>query len=278
MTNDLLMQVLESKKATCLLPLIEMVGDLDSLVSIGPERYSKEIPSKIHKAHKLLDDVDHILEDSFDSLDDSKLAKYARQRGEIRRGRRINKQEGAFLSRDIIPNLIDNLIQLIQEANSSISERESQVYLTRILEAPSCAKNVISRDNIKEVSKESNVKNDSIVSKEVNIILPVEEFVRYDMSDIVNSPRDSVNVVEAIDDIKSKISLDLDFDIKKLEVNWKESFNEKLNPLDKKTILMESYVAYYSNPSNSREKSVADFTVWNYIIPKRLIAENKYVA
>lgn len=300
MNGNLLQQVLASKNALCLLPLIEMIGDLDELVENGFKKFSNDIPNKIKLFQHELNDIDHILEDTYDVLADKQLINYSKRRGEIRRARRIKKNEGVFLGRNGIEELLVNFMKLLSEAEKSITDVESQVYLTRVLSAPECSTKVISSINsqnqsisntgvthnlvesseaiieepIKVVAETSN----HVVTEEVEVIDKDEKVSNkreYTIADINNSPKDSMVVKEGIIEYRNKITLDASFDMTKLLDDWKELF-AKADVNFKKDILLDAYIEFYSNPKNPMEKCVADFAVWNHLLPKLLLKTEYY--
>lgn len=298
MKNDLLIQVLESRKAKCLLPLIEMIGDLDGLVENGFKKFSDDIPKKIKTFQNELNDIDHILEDTYDILDDSELIKYSKRRGSIRRERRFKKNEGVFLSRDGVEDLLLNFAKLLSAASKSVTEAESQVYLTRVLDAPECSNKVMSAHQNKDKPLLKNSQLHSAYSKAYTqastlaVVEPqqvqipedlthafVETEVKpkreYTLDDILNSPKDSMVVREGISAYRNLIALDTTFSESNLLSDWKELF-AKANVSFKKDILLDAYIEYYSNPDNLMEKCVADFAVWNYLLPKLLLKTEFY--
>lgn len=290
MNENLLLTLLESKKATCLLPLINMVGDLDSLVKKGTVDFAKEIPKEIKDSQLKLSDIAHILEDSSELLSDSSLIGYSKKIGEIRRYRRVKKNEGVFLERENVASLIEHFIELLEVAKKEVTQIESQVYLTRIMEAPLCSRNVVDSTQKPVIPKEPvqegliahidfskkrpNVANEIIVTPNYTKT-PLENIDHNDIpyfnsDEIMESPKDSLVVREGILDYKNIIDIDVEFNINDLIDNWKEAFNNG-DAVHKKDTLLLAYATYYSNKSLLNEKAVADFAVWNHILPKLLL-------
>ncbi|MGL5765077.1 MAG: hypothetical protein ACRCX8_05480 [Sarcina sp.] len=293
MNENLLLTLLESKKATCLLPLINMVGDLDSLVKKGTVDFAKEIPKEIKDSQLKLSDIAHILEDSSELLSDSSLIGYSKKIGEIRRYRRVKKNEGVFLERENVASLIEHFIELLEVAKKEVTQTESQVYLTRIMEAPSCSRNVVDSTQKppvipvpKEPVQEGLVNHIDFTKKQVAstddpIITPAytktplenidhNDIPYFNSDEIMESPKDSLIVKEGISDYKNIIDIDVDFNINDLIDNWKEAFNNG-DAVHKKDTLLLAYATYYSNKSLLNEKAVGDFAVWNHILPKLLL-------
>lgn len=280
--EDLILQLLESKNATCLLPLIEMVGNLDDLVKKGSAMFASEIPKEIDFCHKKLSDNDHIFEDIWETGTDEEIIKYGRERGQIRERRRIKKNEGVFLSRPGTMELIDSFIILLEEAKKHVTDAEAQVYFMKCREEVpvSSTKIRLAIDNSK--SPEPEVKEVEVVPvvtetieevKEEPIVEEVKEEIQlrdFTPDQIQHSPKDSMTVVEAIADYKLIIANDTEFDITKLMANWKDKFNNFESNFKKETI-MKAYNTFYTNPKNSLEKAVADFAIWNHILPKILL-------
>lgn len=282
--DDLVLQFLESKKATCLLPLIEMVGNLDELVAKGPEKFASEIPKTIDLYHKKLSDNDHIFEDIWETGTDEEIIKYGRERGRVRELRRIKKNEGAFLSRENVPALIDSLILLLSEARTHVTNSEEQVYLMKCREDSIPA----SANKIKLLIDNTKVENEVIpepveeeateeVVDEVTATEPtVEPEVRIvDHTMINHSPKDSLIIREYIHTYTDIINADEQFKMDMLMNNWEEKFNS-LDGNYKKDIIMKSYNQYYGDPKNPLEKVVADYAVWKHILPKHLLASNYF--
>lgn len=292
--EDLILQLLESKNATCLLPLIEMVGNLDELVKKGSKLFVSEIPKEIDFCHKKLSDNDHIFEDIWETGTDEEIIKYGRERGKIRERRRVKKNEGVFLSRPGTIDLVDSLIVLLEEAKKHVTDAEAQVYFMKCREEipPSSSKIRLAVDNSipvnsKEIedSNETHVEQGPISLPEVTVtkveaeikeeptVENIEEPVEYrdfTPDQIQHSPKDSLSVTEGINEYRLIIANDTTFDISKLMDNWKDKFNNFEGNFKKDTI-MEAYNTFYTNPKNSLEKAVADFAVWNHILPKILL-------
>lgn len=246
-------QKLEDVNASQISIIPSVILNIDSLVDKGVRFYLADTANKISTLDKSISDIEHILENQYETLDDSTLITLSKNIGILRSKRRLYKNEHEFLDNNRVD--CDSFIKFIKEVKNYSQKVCDKIYSTRVLKEELGKVHIVSENNSelvylrRRVVELENAPKCNMDEATIKRIIALEKF-RIKQSRNMNREKGEI------------VPIDL------LVGNWKELFND-MDSETKKGMLEDCYDIYQKN-DNIQDKSVADYVVWNDILPKYL--------
>lgn len=258
--NVSLNKKLEDVNASQISIIPSVILNIDNLVDKGIRFYLADTANKISTLDKSISDIEHILENQYETLDNPTLITLSKNIGILRSKRRLYKNEHEFLDNNRAD--CDSFIKFIKEVKNYSQKVCDKMYSTRILKKELGEVHIINENNseliyLRERVKElENIQKCNMDDDAIKRIIALEKFR---IKQGRNIKRNKGEVVP----------IDL------LVCNWKELFND-MDSETKKGILKDCYDIYQKNDS-IKDKSVADYVVWNEILPNYLYDKKYFI-
>lgn len=256
-----LKNILEEVNASNISIVPSIILNIDSLIDKGVKFYLVDVVANISALDKSISDIEHVLENSYKTLDNETLAILAKNIGILRSKRRLYKNEYSFLDNNRVN--CDYFIKFIKDVESYSQRACDKLYSTKVLKEELGKVHITNvnnsellklREKVFQLEKEAKLLNTSSnidVYKER--LLALEKFrVKQDRK----NKRDKREIV-AVDNLSS---------------NWKVLF-EKLDSTTRKEMLDDCYSLLGDLYKDNSE--VADYIVWNETLPQYLY-DKKY--
>lgn len=247
---------LEEVNATQISIVPSIILNIDNLIDKGTKFYLVDVMTNISTLDKSISDIEHILENSYKTLDNETLITLSKNIGILRNKRRLYKNEYNFLDNNRVN--CDYFIKFIKDVENYSQRVCDKIYSTKVLKEELGKVHITNENNsellklrerVSQLEKESKLLNvPSNVNAYEKRLLVLEKFrVKQDRK----NKRDKGEIV-AIDNLSS---------------NWKVLF-EKLDSTTKKGILDECYSLL--DDMYKQNSEVADYLVWNEVLPQCL--------
>lgn len=259
-SNVSLSEKLESVNASQISIIPSVIVNIDSLIEKGVRFYLSDAANNISKLDKAISDVEHILENQYETLDDPTLITLAKNIGILRNKRRIHKNEHDFLDNNRVD--CDAFIKFIKEVKNYSQKVCDKMYSTRILKKELGEVHIVNENN----------------SELIYLRERVEELEKIQKCDIDD---DAIKRIIALEKFRIKQGRNIKREkgevvpIDLLVGNWKELFND-MDSETKNGMLKDCYDVYQKS-DNIKDKSVADYVVWNEILPNYLYDKKYFI-
>lgn len=239
----------EEKEETIQDKLNSVFTDFEKYQKEGTKFYIPFVKGLIKNSEKSIMDLEHILESKVNSLSENELSNISKQIAKFRIERRGYKNEVVFIEQ--YEDKINSFIEFIDIVEQYSRDRKNAIYSMRALKnigeilIPDHNLEIMElRNKVKELEKNTVNQNitDRLLWLEKQNIKTQRVFERKEQG------------FTAID---------------KLVQNYQEEFN-KLDNETRTGILTDCYNEYNSAPNTVKIKAVADYVVWNDILPKKL--------
>lgn len=259
---------LEEVNATTISIIPSIILNIDNLIDKGTKFYLAEVMNNVSTLDKSVSDVEHILERQHRSLDSETLATLSRNIGILREKRRLYKNEYDFLDKNRVN--CDSFIKFIKEIRSYSQKVCDKKYSTRVLKEELGKVHIVNENNSELQKLRGMVKQ---LEQENNIL----------KENLSNAPTDSSYIDRVLKLEKLRLKQERRIGREKgevvyidvLEPNWKDSFNA-MDADTKKGMLKDCYDAFNAG-SYIKEKTIADYIVWNEILPKYLYDKKYFI-
>lgn len=255
-----LSEKLESVNASQISIIPSVILNIDSLIEKGVRFYLADTMNSISTLDKAISDVEHILENQYETLDDATLITLSKNIGILRNKRRIYKNEHEFLDNNRVD--CDAFIKFIKEVKNYSQKVCDKMYNTRILKKELGEVHIVNENNSELIYLRGRVKELENIQK-------------------CNMDEDAIKRIIALEKFRIKQGRNIKREkgevvpIDLLVGNWKELFNG-MDSETKKGMLKDCYDVYQKNDS-IKDKSVADYVVWNEILPNYLYDKKYFI-
>lgn len=244
----------------------KIIVDVNELKKVGINFYIVNSRKKIGNYDKQFSDYRHILEASYDQLNEEELVEISKNIGKVSRKRRLFKNELDFIDNHRIET--QGFLDFLELINKTIQKNNDKIYSTRILKEDIGHVLITTENNsllktLEDENKELKNKINEIENNEIKTITVIPDDIKnrlyslekFNLKEKRKKQRENGEPV-AIDNLKS---------------NWRDLFNQELDDVTKNGIIQDCYSKY----SGVNIKEIRDLEVWGTIIPEYLV-EKKY--
>lgn len=266
--ETVLEEKLEEVNATTISIIPSIILNIDNLIEKGTKFYLAEVMNNVSTLDKSVSDIEHILEHQYRTLDKDSLATLSQNIGILKNKRRLYKNEYDFLDNNRVN--CDSFIKFIKEIRNYSQKVCDKRYSTRVLKEELGKVHIINENNselqklrgmVKQLEHENNMlkenlSNSTTDSSYIDRVLKLEK-LRLKQERRIGREKGEIVYIDV------------------LEPNWKELFNS-MDSDTKKGMLKDCYDAFNAG-AYIKEKAIADYIVWNEILPKYLYDKKYFI-
>lgn len=232
----------EIKLSNSLSEITKVIKNIDVFLEKGYNYYLTEVKNKVAKSDKEISDYRHLLELSYDEMDQEQLASISTNIGVISRERRLFKTECEFLL--AYKKEAQDFIIFMNKIMQTSEKIDNKLYSTRVLKEEDKKYVLVTSENNNKLKKleEENKK----LKDEKNIL--AKELCNLEFYNV-----DNTNI--------------------KLDNNWKNLFN-KLDKTKKQELINKAELKY----SGVNIKEIKDKVVFEKYLPEVLIESKLFLS